>query len=392
MLKRNFDDEDLRVGFGQDLRDEALIGFATMLILLPVILRSIFISLEPHLQYDPATNNGLGLTSHNYGAWLSLVGTELAKAVPFVDWAEIFHVEGDPFIAFDKDAAAYQCVIFAMRVIVDLVLLAALLQAVSIVSRTAKQKEMFFDDGTLSQLDPFIEPKELAHLAAGKPGQWRIRNKDEFDAFPEYDEDRLVRLSIAEDDEPDTLAAGEEYTAVRFIARQLADRDEQRPPEYLLFLHARKDRLNEERIDVLLEKIETQNSPLNIDDMLNAHSVLNNKNRLRETRLRITRLLAANTENPRAITGLAQILTGLGAKRPERRGEIREVALSGLGLPAISGSQIARSAIVMASLRDAKATNKEQAQALLDSHEDWIKIEEYSKQILANQTVEDEPL
>ena len=87
----------MRIGFSQDPRDEALFCFAAMLLIIPVALRAIFLGLEPQLDYQISSNDYIGLDSHNYWSWLSLFGTELAKAVPFVDWAEIFRVEGSPY-------------------------------------------------------------------------------------------------------------------------------------------------------------------------------------------------------------------------------------------------------------------------------------------------------
>lgn len=382
MLKRSFENKDFKVGFTQDLRDEAMVAFAVLLLLTPIALRAAFLGLESHLEYDLSQNENVALSSQSYWAWLSLVGTELAKAIPFVDWAEIFDVKGEPFIHFNDKTAAYQCVVFSMRVMVDLVLLAALLQAYSIVSRTSKQKEMFYEDGTLVQLDPFIEPIELANLAAGRTGDWRIRDREEFEAFPEYDEDRLVQLSLPEDGEEEDGPIGSERTALRHAARALAHRDELRPPEHLLYIHTRKERINEDRIHSLIEQIDTKRETISVDELLKAHRALNDKGRMIEMRAKIVRIIAVNTAIPRAIAALNMILTGIGGMKADSRAEVREIALNALALPAINGDITARSAIAYASTNDGAPRVQRQAQALIDRHEEWIKLENAAEKIV----------
>src|SRR5262249_49951828 len=111
------------------------------------------------------------------------------------DWAEVYGVQGDE--EFVAKAAAAKHVIFAMRVLLDLVFLAALVQALSIAARNAKQMELF-KEGTLDRLDPFTEPREFRKLLQRKiGGGWEV-NPEALLAFPKYDAVRLAELSDKE--------------------------------------------------------------------------------------------------------------------------------------------------------------------------------------------------
>lgn len=381
MLNRSFDEAHLRIGFAQDPRDEALIGFAAMLLIIPVALRAVFLSVEPQLAYQAVENAGLSLVDHSYFDWMSLFGTELAKAVPFVDWAEIFRVEGQPFVVLDHDNSAYQWIIFSMRVLVDLVLLAALIQAISIVSRTAKQKQMFFEDGTLSRLDPFVEPLEFRHLARGRPGDWRLRNSDEFEAFPIYSEDHLEVLAlptVAAEDEADI--SGTEHSAIRFVARCLQVRDEARPPEYLLDLHVRRKEPVEDTWSRLFNAIDTKTEPIDLDRVIRVHEYLNRVGKLVDLRKDLVRLIARNTGEARAVIGLMQILNGSGIVRRERLLQIRVIALDSLRVPASLGNRSAQSALAEACNGDPSGHIQELACRLVNANEHWFAVEKHAKE------------
>lgn len=188
MLNRRFVGAHLRIGFQQDLRDEALLSFMSMFFLVPLALRQAQLAALDY-QFELFELDRAGAL--NIMTWIAFFGSELAKAAPFVDWAEVYHVGGsDDSIV--KSAIA-QHFVFATRVLVDLVFLAALLQALAISARNAKQRALFYD-GTLNRLDPFIEPKEFRKLTCYKNGEL-VENKPEVDKFPPYDPVRLVELS-----------------------------------------------------------------------------------------------------------------------------------------------------------------------------------------------------
>jgi len=85
MLNRRFVGPHLRIGFAQDLRDEALLSFAFLLLLVPLGLRQAQIgAFDAHYELFNVTLE----EAENLRTWIGFFGTELAKAVPFVDWAK----------------------------------------------------------------------------------------------------------------------------------------------------------------------------------------------------------------------------------------------------------------------------------------------------------------
>lgn len=193
MLNRRFVGPHLRIGFGQDIRDEALLGFASLLILVPLALRQAQMA---------ALGAGFELFSTDMTAaqdlrtWVGFFGTELAKAVPFVDWAEVYDVGGaDEGIVQSPIAHHF---VFATRILVDLVFLAALLQALSISARNATQRGLFYE-GQLDRLDPFLEPREFRKLMhRGEKGRLEP-DPGRVAAFPPYDPIRLSELAGDDD-------------------------------------------------------------------------------------------------------------------------------------------------------------------------------------------------
>lgn len=146
---------EIQVGFDNDLKDEALLGYATLFIFVPLALYQI--------------NGSTGVfeiqgTENPFVAWLAFFGSELAKAVPFVDWWEIYNVdlkspvEGVRVAIGDHETVAplAKHLTFAARAMVDLVIMAALLQAVGIWQRTRTQRHLF-EIGHVNHFDPFTE-------------------------------------------------------------------------------------------------------------------------------------------------------------------------------------------------------------------------------------------
>lgn len=143
------DGTEIHIGFSNDLKDEALLGYASLFVLVPLILFQ--------LQSWTGTFAETGATTGNaFYDWLRFFGAELAKAVPFVDWWEIYSVEiNTPFDASQSPALAKHLT-FASRAVVDLVIMAALFQALSIWQRRRAQHKLY-DNGHLNAFDPFTE-------------------------------------------------------------------------------------------------------------------------------------------------------------------------------------------------------------------------------------------
>src|SRR5690606_8708654 len=103
-------------------------------------------------------------------AWLGFFGVELLKALPFIDWAEVYGAEGLTRIEANSPLALHA--VFAARVLIDLVFIGALVQAISISVSLSRQKRQFLLNQGVHVLDPRIEKFEIAKLAKLRHGQW----------------------------------------------------------------------------------------------------------------------------------------------------------------------------------------------------------------------------
>ncbi|MFZ2029985.1 MAG: hypothetical protein WAU68_06745 [Vitreimonas sp.] len=195
MLNPNLSQRYIRVGFDQDLRDEALVVFLSMFLLVPLALRQAQLLADAY--GVPMFALARGANVHDVGIWIAFYGTELAKALPFVDWAEVYHVEGDAPVAATSALALHA--VFLVRVFIDLVFLAALLQAISSASRDAQQRELFYRKHAIFRLDPFTEPDAFRALVRKGSDGWE-KNGSVFNRFPSYDKNRLIELSAHRDE------------------------------------------------------------------------------------------------------------------------------------------------------------------------------------------------
>lgn len=190
MLTGNFASEKLRVGFDEDLSDETLWSYLSLIALLPIAMHQVNEWGGGHLF---GVKQGVPETRLlDFWAWLAFYGTELAKSIPFVDWSEIYSVRAASDIVIGAPGSRH--VVFAVRAITDLAFLAVLLQALGIAARTRKQIELFHDpDNPLDRLDPFVEPVELRKLVRHVNGQWEA-DRALVQEFPKYNALRLHEL------------------------------------------------------------------------------------------------------------------------------------------------------------------------------------------------------
>ncbi|MDP3739301.1 MAG: hypothetical protein Q8R02_18070 [Hyphomonadaceae bacterium] len=142
-----------RIGFREDYREEALLGFVFVFSLLPIAM----------MQAHEGQFFGPGMfvvpDDTGFFGWFGFFGVELAKAVPIVDWAEIYEINPAKDLIQFKSAAAKHSV-FLARVMVDMVLIASLLQVIGIATRNRQQKRLF-KRGHIHRLDDFVERTEL---------------------------------------------------------------------------------------------------------------------------------------------------------------------------------------------------------------------------------------
>lgn len=357
MLNRRYNGAHVRVGFAQDLRDEALLSFMSMFFLVPLALRQAHLwSIElddPLFTIDPRAQV-------NLLDWIGYYGTELAKAVPFVDWAEIYQVEGRAPIEAVRAEARH--VVFATRVLVDLVFLAALLQALAISARNAKQMDLF-KAGVMDRLDPFIEPREFRRLVhRDETGEWAA-HADAVAAFPKYDAIRLAELSAPEH-HPINIAA-------KALRRRDGSDDSARFHEQLLerAFHKKKDA---DAIDEVLTAIRMTDAAVDADDLDRARIELNHKRAMNGVRENIARLILRAPDPNARMAALRSILIGespasdLGADDVrDAVAPVRRIALNALSDQAARGDTTAIALIDQVAERDPSGNLKREARDIL---------------------------
>ena len=180
----------------QDLRDEALVGLICLLLLIPLALQQV--------QAATCANDACAFRFGNRGtlpagafsqfmAWLGFFGAELAKAVPFVDWSEVFNVANE-FPIKPRTALGAQ-VIFGMRATLDLLLLGAIVQALQITGRQRVQQAAH-RAGLLPVLPPIIEAQELRSAGNGIEDALGLPPAEQpsIAAFQAYDRGRLRQI------------------------------------------------------------------------------------------------------------------------------------------------------------------------------------------------------
>lgn len=140
---------EIQVGFDNDLKDEALLGYASLFLLVPLALHQINGWIEGTFIIDQLRE------ASPFIAWLKFFGAELAKAVPFVDWWEIYQVDLRPPVE-TTDEPLGKHLTFAARAMVDLVIMAALFQAIAIWQRSRAQKKLY-QIGHVNHFEPFAE-------------------------------------------------------------------------------------------------------------------------------------------------------------------------------------------------------------------------------------------
>lgn len=349
MLNRRYSGDHLRIGFSQDLRDEALVAFMSMFLLVPLALRQL------HLWYGQSHIELFTVSGANvWGVydWIAFYGSELAKAVPFVDWADVYKIEGAARLKAESgDARNY---VFATRVLVDLVLLAALLQALAISARTAKQKELFFEHRSIDRLDPFIEPREFRKLALRQEVGGLVADAEKLARFPRYDAIRLAELATTAKD-----------PEVAFVARELRIRDGVGNSadfhDELLRL-AMKERPDKDAIGGVIVAIRAAGPERQAYEIDEARKALNRKPPMNEVRRELMRLIVEAPDSDERTSALISALT-----EPDRdtRYEVRSMALQGLAAPVRRGDERARATLLSAQQSDPAAWIRSEAEKLL---------------------------
>lgn len=344
MLNRKFRGDHIRIGFSNDLRDEALLGFMSLFVIVPLALRQLHIADGGTMfVINEATN------ADDVWAWIGFFGAELAKAVPFVDWAEIYQVKGAAPISMDEtDVGDAQHAVFATRVVVDLVFLAALLQAISALQRSAKLKTMFEERG-IDWLDPFAEGAAFRDLAVAHEGGWKLADNVPTQ-FWDYDEDRLVELAAGNDE------------AIAFVAQAIIDRNAERLPEQVLVDEAKLEEPDPAKLEAVVTRVRDERPEPDVGSLKLAHIYLNSHSKAWSVRAQVVQLIADHWRLVGAVDALCGVLIP-GAAR-DGRAEVRLIALAGLYKAAlVANDESARRIIRWAAANGNDASTKVSAAA-----------------------------
>ncbi|MBX3429304.1 MAG: hypothetical protein KF779_06960 [Hyphomonadaceae bacterium] len=352
MLNPSLSKSHIRVGFAQNLRDEALIVFLSMFLLVPLALRQgEILALNNHIELFDLSDN---VDVHSLSLWLAFYGTELAKAVPFVDWAEVYHVEGDAPVQATAPLALHT--VFAVRVLIDLVFLAALLQAISSAARDAQQRDLFYRKRAIRYLDPFTEPEAFRALVKrNADGDW-VPNGERFEDFPPYDPDRLVELSASRDER------------IKRAADFLFDRDgNARDPHHRLSLEAAKRGVTPDEISEILNDIENAGADRNVYQLSLARRRLLGRRAMADVRRRIVGLIVQNREPVDRGDRRNALLDAMVGEHREGYAQARRVALDALA-PEIGIDLAIRKAIEQVADQDTSEVLKKHAKTVLREH------------------------
>lgn len=180
-----------RVGFREDYRDETLVGFIFVFLLVPAAM------MQAHNGQLFGPELFANAEAKSFADWFGFFGVELAKAVPIVDWAEIYGVSATAdMISIHSPASRHA--VFLARVMVDLLLIAGLLQALAIATRNRQQKQLYSAEH-IDRLDPFVEATELkrairATRSADDVVKLAALRDGRLVDFRRYNEDRLREL------------------------------------------------------------------------------------------------------------------------------------------------------------------------------------------------------
>ena len=196
-----------RVGFREDFRDETLLGFIFVLVLLPIAWMQADQGIVQIFKEDGQRVSN----PQDFGLWLSYFGFELAKALPIVDWADIYKLGPNAASiapAWPNGAHA----VFLARALVDLILIASLLQAIAIANRNTQQRSLFAV-GQIKRLDELVEKSALSRAirdtrVAGAHGKFDLArlSKAEHVDFRSYDLGRLRQLHVTSGHDNDRRA------------------------------------------------------------------------------------------------------------------------------------------------------------------------------------------
>jgi hypothetical protein len=385
MLTAQFRGENLRVGFDHDLRDEALIAFSSMFVFVPLALRQAQLwGATAGVEVFSVT----GVDVNNVYYWIQYFGSELAKAVPFVDWAEVYDVKGDGPI--ETSSIVSRHVVFATRVLVDLVFLATLLQVLSTFSRNAKQIEMF-REGAIDRFDPFMERGQLKELVVWDGEKW-IAEPSRLSGFGTRRKYNLTRLLELRDERQAAQASvgaetqrRQDIWAVWAAADFIYDRDYQ-DGEVVDQLYAKLREVglsfewprNKDAIAEVLDQLEKPGRRIDYTDLNDVREHLNKYATSWPLRSRLITLMGRASfgedleDRYLRISSLAAALSG--ERRSDSRAPNRRLAFEFLKEAYLEGDDVAVRAMLSAAEKDQSIVLKAEIRNFVETNPRSIRV------------------
>lgn len=299
----------LRVDTEYDMRNTALWGLILLVLVLPVGMRQFYLAtqmddvfLAAGVEDDPS-------------AWLGFFGVELLKALPFIDWAEVYGAEGMTRIEANGPLALHA--VFAARVLIDLVFIGALVQAISISVSLSRHKRQFLMNQNVHVLDPRIEKSEIAKLARRRNGSWEFA--EEISQFTHYDAHRLSRLRLGAPKESRLHAALVRLFELKGL--QFA------PPGEQLVDVAKDAKPDRPALEAALALVAAENH-FDLDYLSAARRFLNRKGEIEDIRQRVVQWIVQIPVSPERNQALLEIVYG---PQMDSLAPVRILAVEALG-------------------------------------------------------------
>ncbi|WP_139068865.1 MULTISPECIES: hypothetical protein [unclassified Hyphomonas] len=278
----------------EDLRDEAIWSILLLMLILPIGMRQ-FELMFPGASVFQIENGAI----NRLDAWTGFFGVELLKALPFLDWADIYQAQGQTRVSIGSAVSMH--VLLLARAMIDLVFLSALVQAIAIsVSLSRNRRDFLAERPGIDRLDERIEQAELTKLAYLQNGEFKFR--PEIQNFLHYNTKRLSILRSR-------AKEGSRLLAVIVEIFRISQKRYYPPIEQLLEVTARK-KVNQGELNSVLTELE-EYGDFDLQSLMIARRQLNWKAGVEAERQRLVGIILRKTDlTPEREKELADILIG----------------------------------------------------------------------------------
>jgi hypothetical protein len=290
------------------------------MVVLPVGMRQVHLSL-PSVQVFAAE----GAVVDQLDAWIGFFGVELLKALPFLDWADVYDAQAATRIETSGPLSMH-VVLFA-RALIDLLFISALFQSISISVSLAKNRSDFLNRrASVDKLDQRIETRELTSLAYKSGEVWKFRS--DIDRYSHYNLRRLSRLRLS-------APKGSRLRLVVDRILEISNRKVIPPSEQLVNVTAAK-KVDPKLINAAIDEVRDAKD-FDLEFLSIARRQLNRRGGLEAERLAVVQFIVSNiAASPEREEELAQILYGPDA---DSLANIRMMAMYPLARNARSNSR-----------------------------------------------------